>query len=1612
MSLENIRKRVMSFHQIADNKNMTGSLSSDDFDMADVGEKVAAVELERKKLKNKLIELQKKQKRNDELLKELSILKEITNEGRACNIDDDASNCNASSRTPQVQQSKDKRKLEVAATRSSENISKIQATLQSLEGMVNIISQDCSVDGSSNIEATESLPRLDAVSNSTNQKLLMIQSTLQNLEGMMNLMSQDNNTDAISNIEITETLPKSVQRQASSAKRDNVQKKHNSGFPARRHYEAEGRANEDADLPVLTPTSLPSLEKWCDSSGVDKKIRKPYVGQKQVKVLNDIMSSIQDAEKTGALLPAEHLRILRTQPEEQYSNAEDSGEDSCDSGVGTNMISHGRMPENISASAKEIGAEGPKGLVLDVSNQKRSESMASDDLETGARRKQKLDKLASQFQQLLQLFPSSERKHDDLVRSSGEGDYAQNRNHPANPTASSEHGRNSQSWDNSIPRQDNLQLTRQNIVSFESQNHNSSSNLHNRDCNSIKKDNINNLSGKMGKLGLQNTILGLNSTPVISSSSISGPSVPVYNLDNMSTFSSEMNQSNCLSNNELESKTAISMLKQPPKKRGFKRNHDSQLLSNSSIDSEPLEGSSSAMAADNTVAATWGGSSTQDYFEDENDERIESLDEDDGTPALGSKSNKSRNEDFVDQYHDMRAYMESVANEQEKKLPKPAISRSQPLMHGNVHNTTLKMTRPISKKRSLSNVTSELYNELPPIPNASDNSFPNATSAVLQQLRNQVDQLNSLCQYILSHDHDTSKGNFCVPPTYSHVPSMHASQRSMPYPCPPPQNIPDISQPHNHQLLLCLSQCYHALYMQQLEIQHLHRCIQHNMDDVFSSSNNQYCQAAEDRPFQPWWSSVPLLPSNLCPTEQGSPLSFPYMQSPLKTYSNPNNPSYPRVSSTQPVRAVIRRSTPENAIAQETLNNQVPPRTRANNFWDNFRSYSRQNLLSASSNVKRNETSGLPVGPQIRQVHPLVPNESFSPTPDISNQFSSAEINRNLPNSEAQDLCRSKRSNSNSFAASSANYNVPGAQRKPLPQPIDSSSTRSVASTSSLPQNVERVPPNSNSSSVNLIQLYPMQHDSKVGFSSIRPTTATESTSAQAQTTDSSAAQNEPSDFLGGLFREAQAIQSEGRRQSALQIIRALAVNDRRDLEAAAENKIQNDHPAVTSKNECAMPSTIPTGEICTQLCNQAADADIDKTTSKAPCEGNVPWNNQNLPTAAISPLNKHSAQRPISTGAVRKKPRQSNTSADPSSNMATNTLHDPPELDNPWDGSDAGISNHYRAPAVYVNKVVDRVISNLQPIFPYGQMKEDPCPGFWAAVNAYILDSLKALFPLSHKKQADLQRSLDHFLSRFVGMRFIECEFEFLKCLSAYLSELVGCYMYTGGFTSIFFTSTFEEDVSVLEADDKMRELCVKMPTDHYDKTRELSIKMPVEENEVFSSQFRTVFSQNVAEGNSNSDIAQPAVKTASPEEDVECDCEPGVELEHEVETGTEADLAEADQSPGQQGNSASGISSTAEAWSMDQNSEFLAKNVGASSSEKHDNVASGELSTVAELGLGLQEVCLDDIPTKLCPRADEEIECEPMRDEQAVSIPVQEGDDAEENMENKCDNELSGTK
>ncbi|XP_037718778.1 putative uncharacterized protein DDB_G0271606 isoform X1 [Drosophila subpulchrella] len=95
-----------------------------------------------------------------------------------------------------------------------------------------------------------------------------------------------------------------------------------------------------------------------------------------------------------------------------------------------------------------------------------------------------------------------------------------------------------------------------------------------------------------------------------------------------------------------------------------------------------------------------------------------------------------------------------------------------------------------------------------------------------------------------------------------------------------------------------------------------------------------------------------------------TPLSPPtYRSSPGPIFMNHHNNTIHQNNSnlrTQNQHANNLHSLPEGAAgggapgAGITLNNQVPPGNRANNYWDNFRSHSRQNLLSNKSNEELN----------------------------------------------------------------------------------------------------------------------------------------------------------------------------------------------------------------------------------------------------------------------------------------------------------------------------------------------------------------------------------------------------------------------------------------------------------------------------------------------------------------------------------------------------------------------------------------------------------------------------------------------------------------------------------
>ncbi|XP_061927289.1 uncharacterized protein LOC108002879 isoform X2 [Apis cerana] len=72
--------------------------------------------------------------------------------------------------------------------------------------------------------------------------------------------------------------------------------------------------------------------------------------------------------------------------------------------------------------------------------------------------------------------------------------------------------------------------------------------------------------------------------------------------------------------------------------------------------------------------------------------------------------------------------------------------------------------------------------------------------------------------------------------------------------------------------------------------------------------------------------------------------------------SLPNLVSLP--NSSPALSHIATTSSVNSQHQQQQLNNQVPPGNRANNYWDNFRSYSRQNLLSGNIKTMTDTISG------------------------------------------------------------------------------------------------------------------------------------------------------------------------------------------------------------------------------------------------------------------------------------------------------------------------------------------------------------------------------------------------------------------------------------------------------------------------------------------------------------------------------------------------------------------------------------------------------------------------------------------------------------------------------
>ncbi|CAL7936805.1 unnamed protein product [Xylocopa violacea] len=175
------------------------------------------------------------------------------------------------------------------------------------------------------------------------------------------------------------------------------------------------------------------------------------------------------------------------------------------------------------------------------------------------------------------------------------------------------------------------------------------------------------------------------------------------------------------------------------------------------------------------------------------------------------------------------------------------------------------------------------------------------------------------------------------------------------YPPPPLNQLQHGSTEYYRQLLLgsqaqqlqmmgtTIQQCCQLLWSQQRELQAMRTAITQLQAHLWQTQLQQRNNSENNDEYSNLSRNVHHLGETLDSTLPPSS-------------SLPNLVSLPNSSPALSYNAAATSANSQHQ--QQQLNNQVPPGNRANNYWDNFRSYSRQNLLSGSSKTVTDTTSG------------------------------------------------------------------------------------------------------------------------------------------------------------------------------------------------------------------------------------------------------------------------------------------------------------------------------------------------------------------------------------------------------------------------------------------------------------------------------------------------------------------------------------------------------------------------------------------------------------------------------------------------------------------------------
>ncbi|KAK8769505.1 hypothetical protein V5799_014030 [Amblyomma americanum] len=473
----------------------------------------------------------------------------------------------------------------------------------------------------------------------------------------------------------------------------------------------------------------------------------------------------------------------------------------------------------------------------------------------------------------------------------------------------------------------------------------------------------------------------------------------LYDASKASNRSHDHSSSNLESSGLSRDKAILEELLQQERSKqllSYSHNEDVRSPSSCSASSEPMDGpGGSVMAGGNTtIAATWGGSSTQENLEDDEDD---DEDRQEGSVEAGHDSDGSHSDGENDAARAVppplaRKDRQSTAVDAAAATPGRTNNRLTS-MHvpravngtyggggqwGNWQGTAGYSAAPVQRQQS-STAQGEIVS--PDDSGYPCDRFPGGASSLMMvpgwhqlshNLIQQLENTNTVYQSILQEQQALATSAAAVSPgSHLRMPSADALQ------------FYAVQQ----QLLLSIIHCYQLLSIQQAEISQLQQATHqhgHRAHIVLQGSS-------------------PSLEEGL--RGPAATLQEPAVGSPFLLAAEPVGGTWmhgmgaPLLHTVQPHRPLPAEA--RGAPPGATLNNQVVPGSRANNFWDNFRSYSRQNLLSNPGAAPK--TNELPANFQVQHSQPI----PVTRTP-LTKSWASSRGPRDYPPSYAAATCGSR----------------------------------------------------------------------------------------------------------------------------------------------------------------------------------------------------------------------------------------------------------------------------------------------------------------------------------------------------------------------------------------------------------------------------------------------------------------------------------------------------------------------------------------------------------------------------------------------------------------------------